>query len=202
MVRATADGAAVKHTVHRLLLHAAAKEGGINIGRLRLVLGLPARAGARAARGELLRGRLLQMEGTGVLEDDPIADMLEKGAVLLRERQFDAAALLFSALLQSDPGDRRVREFARMVEREHVAELYRELPPVMVPVLVASNESLASLRPEERQVAELVNGRWDISALVLASQQRELDAMRTLFKLRRLGLLKSLDELDGDTLLE
>ena len=73
---------------------------------------------------------------------------------------------------------------------------------VMVPVLVANNEELQPLRPDERQVAELINGRWDVSAILLASQQRELDALRTLFKLRRLGLLKTIDEIGEDTLLE
>lgn len=199
VVRATALGSAVKHTVHRLLLHAARNE--VNLGKLRLVLGLQRGLVTRGV-WELLRARMVEMEGDGVLEEDPIAEMLEKGAVLLRERQFDGAALLFGSLLQSDPSDRRVREFARMVEREHVAELYRELPPMMVPVLIASNEALQVLRPEERQVAGLINGRWDVSALVLASQQRELDALRTLHKLTRQGLLKSIDEIDEDTLLE
>jgi len=201
VVHATAPDDAVKGTVHKLLLHAARKDRGINMGKLRLVLGLQRGLVTRGV-WELLRSRMVQMEGDGVLEDDPIAEMLEKGAVLLRERQFEAAALLFGSLLQSDPSDRRVREFARMVEREHVAELYRELPPMMVPVLIASNESLQALRPEERQVAGLINARWDVSALVLASQQRELDALRTLHKLQRHGLLKSIDEIDEDTLLE
>ncbi len=201
VIRATASMTAVRHTMHRLILHAAGREGGINMGRLRLVLGLQRGLVMRGA-WELLRARLLQVDGSGVLEEDPIAEMLEKGAVLLRERQFEAATLLFSALLQSDPADRRVREFSRMVDREHVADLYRELPPVMVPVLVANNEELQPLRPDERQVAELINGRWDVSAILLASQQRELDALRTLFKLRRLGLLKTIDEIGEDTLLE
>jgi hypothetical protein len=199
VVHAKTKGAEVRHTVHRLLLHAARNE--INLGKLRLVLGLQRGLVTRGV-WELLRARMVEMEGEGVLEEDPIAEMLEKGAVLLRERQFDGAALLFNSLLQSDPADRRVREFARMVEREHVAELYRELPPMMVPVLFASNDALQVLRPEERQVAGLINGRWDVSALVLASQQRELDALRTLHKLARQGLLKSIDEIDEDTLLE
>ena len=40
--------------------------------------------------------------------------------------------------------------------------------------LETSGADLSALRPEERQVAGLINGKWDVSAIVLASQQREL----------------------------
>jgi hypothetical protein len=83
------------------------------------------------------------------LAEDPVADMLESGAVLLRERQFEAAGLVFAALLQSDPADRRVREFARMVDREHAAELYRELPPTAV-LCPATDLSLLSPASAQR----------------------------------------------------
>jgi hypothetical protein len=119
-----------------------------------------------------------------------VAEMLEKGSLLVRERQFDAAGLIFSALLESDPADRRVREFARMVEREHVASLYQDLPPVFIPDLIEDPELLAMLRPEERHVASLVNGSWDVATIVLASQSRELETLKSLAKLSRMGMLR------------
>ena len=76
------------------------------------------------------------------------------------------------SLLASDPADRRVREFARMVQREHVAALYRELPPSGVPEPVQDPEAHGAAQPEERHMAGLVNGGWDVSTLVLASQPR------------------------------
>ncbi|HZI13410.1 MAG TPA: hypothetical protein VE153_23725, partial [Myxococcus sp.] len=114
----------------------------------------------------------------------------EKGAVLVREGQYDAAELVCSSLLASDPADRRVREFARMVQSEHVAALYAELPPLAVPVLTPDPEAQALLKPEERQVVGLINGTWDVSTLVLASPARELETLKTLAKLVRMGLLK------------
>jgi hypothetical protein len=174
--------------VQRAVLHACHTHGPLNLGRLRLLLGLPRGVVVRAVF-ELWRNRKVQVEGHVELEPDPIADMLEKGAVLLRERQFDAAGMVFSALLVSDPSDRRVREFLRMVEREHVAALYRELAPVSVLDPVDDPEALAALRPEERQIAAMVNGRWDVSAIVLAAQLRELDTLKVLYKLKRMGLL-------------
>ncbi|MBK7864810.1 MAG: DUF4388 domain-containing protein [Archangiaceae bacterium] len=174
--------------VQRAILHACQTHGPLNLGRLRLLLGLQRGLVMRAVF-ELWRAKKVQVEGTVELEPDPIADMLEKGAILLRERQFEAASMVFSALLMSDPSDRRVREFLRMVEREHVASLYKELAPVAVLDPVDDAEALAGLRPEERQIAGMVNGRWDVSAIVLAGQLRELDTLKTLFKLRRMGLV-------------
>ncbi|MBL8951418.1 MAG: DUF4388 domain-containing protein [Myxococcaceae bacterium] len=174
--------------VQRAILHACQAHGPLNLGRLRLLLGVQRGLVLRAVH-DLWRAKKVQVEGTVELEPDPVADMLEKGAILLRERQFEAAAMVFSALLISDPSDRRVREFLRMVEREHVASLYRELPPVSVLDPVDDPEALAALRPDERQIASMVNGRWDVSAIVLAGQLRELDTLKTLFKLRRMGLI-------------
>ncbi len=189
IVRSTAPVTAVRGAMHRVLLHACSTPGGMNLGRLRLVLGLHRGMVARGVY-ELMRARQVEVEGAGALEADPVADMLEKGAILLRERQFEAAGMVFSALLHSDPSDRRVREFSRMVEREHMAELYRDLPPLVVLDLEADASQLSMLRQEERQIAALINGRWDVSTVVLASQQRELDTLKALYKLRRLGLLR------------
>src|SRR6185369_15608324 len=104
-------------------------QNGMNLGRLRLAMGA-SRSSATRRIYDLLRLKWVEVDGAPDVELDPIAEMLEKGSILVRERQFEAAGLVFSALLASDPADKRVREFARMVEREHVAGLYRDLPPL------------------------------------------------------------------------
>jgi hypothetical protein len=164
-------------------------EKGQNLGRLRLAMGV-SRSTATRRVFDLMRLKWVSVDGAPHVDEDPVAEMLEKGRVLVHERQFEAAGLVFSALLASDPADRRVREFARMVEREHVAALYRDLPPIFVPDLQDDPVALALLRPEERHVASLVNGLWDISTIVLASQIRELDTLKCLAKLARLGLIR------------
>ncbi|HYO54321.1 DUF4388 domain-containing protein, partial [Archangium sp.] len=162
--------------MHRILLTMCA--GGQNLGRLRLSLGL-SRSSTTRRIFELLRAKQVEVEGAPEVVVDPVTDMLEKGAVLLREGQYDAAELVCASLLASDPTDRRVREFARMVQSEHVASLYAELPPLVVPVLRSDPEAQTLLKPEERQVAGLVNGSWDVSTLVLASPARELETLKT-----------------------
>lgn len=174
--------------LHRVIL--ALCEHGQNLGKLRLSMGVSRSATTRRVF-DLLRLKKVSVEGAPLVEVDPVSDMLEKGAVLVRERQFEAAGMVFQALLASDPSDRRVREFSRMVEREHVAALYRDLPPLFVPALVDDPDALSMLRPEERHVASLLNGRWDVSTVVLASQNRELETLKCLAKLARLGLLRA-----------
>lgn len=173
--------------LYRILL--TLTENGTNLGRLRLTMGLSRSAAARRVY-DLMRLKLVEVEGVGELAEDPVAQMLEKGLVLVQEQQFDAAGLVFGALLQADPADRRVREFARIVEGEHIAALYRDLPPLVVFELIRDAPALARLRPEERHVASLVNGVWDVSTIALASQARELETLKALAKLNRMGLLR------------
>lgn len=180
------------HALHRIIVNLLSRGGALPLSRLRLSLGLPRGVLTRAVF-ELLRAGRAQVDGAPALEADPVAEMLENGAVLVRERQFDAAALVFSALLQSDPGDRRVREFARMVEREHVAALYREFPPVSRFVVATRPELHASLRPEDRTLVAQLGSGWDLSAVVLASSQRELDTLKGVARLVRQGLLQPLE---------
>lgn len=163
---------------------------GLTIGRLRLALGI-SRSAMNRRIYDLLRAGRVKVDGAKPVGPDPVADMLQKGAILVRERQYDAAGMVFSALLASDPADRRVQEFARMVEREHTAALYTELPPIFVPQLLEDRSLLQQLRPEERQIASLVNGQWDVSTIVLASHARELETLKALAKLQRMGLLRS-----------
>ncbi len=183
-------GAPPSHALHRAILGIVESGDGVTLSRIRLSLGLARSVVARSVFDMLRAGRVVVV-GAAPIEADPIADMLEKGAVLVRERQFDAAALIFASLLQSDPGDRRVREFARLVEREHVAALYRELPPLARFAVTPNPTILAVLRPEERTLLRWFETGWDLSAAVLASSQRELETLRSIMRLIRLGALTS-----------
>ena len=176
------------HALHRAILGIVGAGDDVTLSRIRLSLGLARSVVARAVFDMLRTGRVVVM-GAAPIEADPIADMLEKGAVLVRERQFDAAALIFASLLRSDPGDRRVREFARMVEREHVAAMYRELPPLTRFEVSDNSTILSSLRPEERSLVRWFQAGWDLSAVVLASTQRELETIRAVMRLIRMGAL-------------
>ncbi len=184
-----AAGAKPSHALQRAILGIVESGDDVTLSRIRLSLGLARSVVARAVFDMLRTGRAVVV-GAAPVEADPIADMLEKGAVLVRERQFDAAALIFASLLASDPGDRRVREFARMVEREHVAALYREVAPLSRFQVTQSPQILSGLRPEERSLLRWFETGCDLSAVVLASTQRELDTLKSVMRLTRVGALQ------------
>lgn len=158
---------------------------GTTVGALRLALGFSRAAAARVLQ-ELWRAGHVQIVGAQELKPDPLTRMLRQGERLLADGHFDAATLMCTSLLSTDPSDRRVRDFARAVEREHTDALFRKLLPMAVPQVV-NHASIEALRPDERIVAVLVNGRWDVSTLVLASPLRELQTLRALERMVELG---------------
>jgi len=188
VVRPAQGAVTPSHALGRAVMRLVAREPTMTLSRVWLALGVSRGVVTRAVYDLLRTGRVV-VDGARSPEADPIAEMLEKGAVLLRERQFDAAALVFATLMQRDPGDRRVREFARMVEREHVAALYRELAPVTVFDVTSEPQALAGLRADERSLVGQLQSGWDVSAVVLASPHRELDTLKSLHKLVRQGVV-------------
>ena len=72
--------------------------------------------------------------------------------------------------------------------------IYEELSPVAVPTLLGGIESLDSpaarrLSSTDREVAGRINGNWDVASIALASPLREVETLKAIRKLRRLGLI-------------
>ena len=118
---------------------------------------------------------------------DLTEQLVRKTLQLVREKQFDEASHVFAALLSSEPGSNRIRELLRMVEREHVADLYTTVP---ARALVRKRSRLRALEPRlsraDREVVDLINDRWDVASLVLASRLREVETLKSLRKLHRM----------------
>lgn len=172
------------------VLEAARRRLSLAEARLALMLSRP----ALLRRVEALReAGLAHVEGA-TAQADPIARLIDQAQALVRERQFDEAAHVFKSLLAADPSDRRVRHLLREAEREQLAALYEELSPMAVPVLLGGPGSLDSpagrrLGSGDREVAERVNGRWDVASIALACPLREVETLKALRKLMRLGLV-------------
>jgi hypothetical protein len=139
---------------------------------------------------------MLRRLGCVLVDGAPeVADLTEqlvrKTLLLVREKQFDEALHVFSALLSTEPGSLRIRGLLRMVEREHVAYLYTMLPPG---ALVRKLPRLAAIESRlsraDREVVERINDRWDVSSLVLSSALREVETLKTLRKLHRLEAIE------------
>lgn len=172
------------------VLEAARRRLSIAEARLALVISRP----AMLRRVEALRELgLAHVEGV-VAQADPISSLIDKAQKLVQERQFDEAALVFRSLLAADPSDRRVRHLLREAEREQVASLYEELSPVAVPIFLGGPGSLDTpagrrLSPTDKEVAARINGTWDVASIALACPLREVETLKTLRKLLRLGLV-------------
>ncbi len=186
-----ADGAGpVRSVAQRALLEAARRR--LSIAEARLALGLSRPAALR--RIEVLRELgLAHVEGVAP-RADPVSALVDQAQHLVLERQFDEAAIVFKSLLAADPSDRRVRTLLRESEREQVATLYEELSPVAVPVLLGGATSLESpagrrLTFADREVAARVNGAWDVASIALSSPLREVETLKAIRKLVRLGLV-------------
>ncbi len=186
-----ADGSGRPRTAgQRAVLEAARRRVSIAEARLALVLSRP----ALLRRVEALRELgLAHVEGVAP-HADPVSSLIDKAQALVVERQFDEAAIVFKSLLAADPSDRRVRNLLREAEREQVAALYEELSPVAVPVLLGGAASLDSaagrrLTSTDREVAGRINGSWDVASISLACPLREVETLKSIRKLRRLGLV-------------
>lgn len=186
-----ADGGGRPRTPgQRALLEAARRRVSIAEARLALALSRP----AILRRVEALRELgLAHVEGVAA-HVDPVSRLVGQAQALVAERQFDEAAIVFRSLLASDPSDRRVRALLLEAEREQVAALYEELSPVAVPVLLGGAASLDTpagrrLGNVDREVAGRVNGRWDVASIALACPLREVETLKALRKLLRLGLV-------------
>jgi hypothetical protein len=178
----------------RALLEAARRR--VSIAEARLALHLSRAAALR--RIEALRELgLAHVEGVAA-HTDPVSALIDKAQLLVAERQFDEAAIVFRSLLAADPADRRVRNLLREAEREQVAALYEELSPIAVPVPLAGRASLDTpagrrLSATERDVLSRVNGSWDVASVALSSPLREVETLKAIRKLVRLGLVDLLD---------
>lgn len=186
-----ADGAGAPRTPgQRALLEAARRRVSIAEARLALHLSRPATLRRIEALREL---GLAHVEGVAA-HADPVSSLIDKAQLLVGERQFDEAAIVFRSLLAADPSDRRVRALLREAEREQVAALYEELSPMAVPVLLGGPASLESpagrrLGNIDREVASRVNGAWDVASVALSCPLREVETLKSLRKLVRLGLV-------------
>lgn len=184
-----ADGAGARTPGQRALLEAARRRLSIAEARLALHLSRP----AVLRRVEVLRELGLAHVAGVATRADPVSALVDQAQLLVAERQFDEASIVFKSLLAADPSDRRVRNLLREAEREQVATLYEELSPVAVPVLLAGPTTLDSpagrrLTFADREVAARVNGTWDVASIALSSPLREVETLKAIRKLVRLGL--------------
>lgn len=137
---------------------------------------------------ELFLLKLLTVEGASP-GDDPVARLIAQSESLVREAQFDEAAHVIGALVATNPNDGRLRAWLDEIEQEHVDALYQELQSTArLRRTEVDADKVEGLVHADREVLMRIDGEGDVVSLVLTSPLRELETLKSMHKLIRLGL--------------
>ncbi|HSD87325.1 MAG TPA: DUF4388 domain-containing protein [Kofleriaceae bacterium] len=148
--------------------------------------------------------KLAQMVTTGILVIDRRQRERTNSAVELaagargRLRHGDRAGAfaMASQALHQDPSDPEVRKTFAQIERARVAEVAKRLlSQHRVPKRVKDPSRSLGLTDTEIELANRVDGRWDLLSLVRSANVREAEALLAFARLAELGVV----ELGGST---
>ena len=108
-----------------------------------------------------------------------------------RLRQGDRAGALAMATkaLQQDPSDPEVRKTFVQAERARVAEVARQLLARHRVPRRLSDAPTIELTPAERELADRVDGRWDLLSLIRSAPVREAEALLAFSRLAEVGVV-------------
>jgi hypothetical protein len=166
-------------------------------------------AGDRKSAGDMAAA----FSGERFLVHDRLADMVAAGQLVVdrrirertnsalelaagargRLREGDRAGALHMAqqALQQDPSDAEVRKTFAQCERARVAEVAKHLlARHRVPRRVRDPSRELTLSEAELELAQRVDGRWDILSLVRSAPVREAEAMLAFAHLAELGVIE------------
>jgi len=115
----------------------------------------------------------------------------------LQERgELDAALDLLNAVHRANPEDDALRRLVLDAEVAFVDKAWKHyVPAAKVPALTRPVDSMTgeTLSPQEVFLLSRVDGTWDVKSIIQVSPIREVDALRTLKKLRERGLIELRD---------
>jgi hypothetical protein len=120
-----------------------------------------------------------------------LADALATSTRCMDRGDYEAALDLLDVAYKQRPGDEELRRRLAEAEATFVEKAYRHfLPAAKVPVLARSLESLMAenLSPIEYFLVSRIDGTWDVKSIIQIAPIREVDALRTLKRLREKGL--------------
>jgi hypothetical protein len=119
-----------------------------------------------------------------------VAHLVKAAEVLLEEGQHDEAAALLRSAAGLDPFRADVRDLLKRSRDAQLAGLSTVLPPDAVPRTIrAPAQAEEALGRRERKLLTQINGRWDVSALMLTSGLGDLETLRTLRSLVHAGFV-------------
>jgi hypothetical protein len=121
-----------------------------------------------------------------------IEQLVRQSEILRQARQFDEAASLLEVAVRMRPDAERPRHALKETLEEQLKDLYTMLAPLKVPVLVADENRLRTLklRPEERFLLNRLSAQMDVGSLIMVSSMNERETLKTLRKLLHSGIIE------------
>jgi hypothetical protein len=131
-------------------------------------------------------------------KDDPrkLQAALDAARRLQDRGELDAALDLLNAVHRANPEDDALRRLVLEAEVAFLEKAWKHYVPAgKIPVLTRPVDSLTgeTLSPTEVFLLSRVDGSWDVKSIIQVSPIREVDALRTLKKLRERGLIELRD---------
>ena len=123
--------------------------------------------------------------------EDP-ARLFSRGLELMQSRKHAEALSVLQEARNLDPENIRADEAIEHAERAVCEDFYRgSLPPQKVPYFLIPEGTLSrhNLSHEESFVASRINGAWDLKSIVMLSPLREIEVLRIVDKLLKMGLI-------------
>ena len=117
-------------------------------------------------------------------------------SALMAQGELEPALDVLDKLYRKNPGDDALRRLTAEAEAAFVAKAYRHyLPAEKVPVLHSALDGMSSesLTPQEFFLLSRIDGSWDIKSIIQVAPFSEVVALRTLKRLRELGMIELLD---------
>lgn len=121
---------------------------------------------------------------------------LEVAGNLMSRGEFDAALEILNGTYKAYPGDEALGRLLAEAEACFLEKAYRHfVPPHKVPVLLRPPDELTQeqISPEEYFLLSRIDGQWDVKSIIQVSPIREVDAVRTLKRMREKGFIKLRD---------
>ncbi|HKQ59706.1 MAG TPA: hypothetical protein VJS92_00395, partial [Candidatus Polarisedimenticolaceae bacterium] len=117
---------------------------------------------------------------------------LEEARGLMSRGEYEGALDILDVLYRSHPEDESLRRLTAEAEVAFTEKAYRHyLPASKVPVLIKPVESLESenLSPSEVFLLSRIDGSWDVKSIIRIAPIRDVEALRTLKRMRERGVI-------------
>jgi hypothetical protein len=121
---------------------------------------------------------------------------LESARRLMTGGEYDAALEILEALYAKHPDDDSLRKLTAEAEAAFVDKAYRHyVPGDRVPAVLLPVEDLEAqnLSPTEFFLLSRIDGTWDVKSIIQIAPLREVEALRTLKRLREKGVIELCD---------